>query len=1001
MSRYDNKTLTTSDKCISCNRCISECIVPGANVNPSGVTNNKVYVDERKCVQCGKCIEHCMHGARTYRDDTLQFLEDLKNGKKYSLIVEPSFFQLYEERAFNILGYLKELGVEKIYSSAYGAEICLWAQVKYLKENEKAPVTKRAFISQTCPAFINYIVKYKSEILHSIIPVQSPMMCTAIYGRNYCNDSNDFVYLGTCVASKTEMDSPKTFGLVKLNVTIGNLSKALSDMNLSEYYAKPDVNTEGIGNYLSLGGSYKECVSYFFPRYKACVSYEGITENNITMLSLPYDENYEVQPPLFAEVYSCSHGCLRGPGTDKSVYNIGKMFSKYQKLHEYYSYLENYSSNPDGCFQWIDDYFSNLKVEDFHREFQQLYKQPPIIPSATYEDIFSVMLKDTPAKRQINCGMCGYKSCKEMATAIAYGYNKKENCIHYMNDEMVRRYYTDVQTGLLNRQGFIRDCERRFNERPQDKFVICSGDINRFRIIDDLYGTAAGDKVLVNIAETFKKAFPEEAVIARNGGGQFFLCFPHTPDNLNALYSILNFNCAELNIKFPVTMRFGIFISGAKNESIQNMMNYATLCMDSSVSAAQNTFTMFTSLFRGKMQMDIAITAQMQAAMENNEFQLYFQPQYNATSGKMVGAETLCRWIKPGGAIISPDIFIPIAEKNGFIRNLDKIIWEKAFASVRSWIDAGLEPVPVSVNISRVSLTSDSFVGEIDRLRKKYDVPLRMVHFEITESAYMDEKENMIRRIEQLKELGFMVAMDDFGSGYSTLNSLKDMPIDILKLDMGFLRHDSNMDKGGKIIANVIRMAQALQLITIAEGVETREQADFLKSVGCDVIQGYLYAKPMPEDKFRTMISNQQIDLAIEKKKETIKMDISSLYDLGSPENYMFENFTGPAGIFEYDSDKNEITILRMNSRLIKALGFEGTPFRIAKENMQETLRNSLSEDLQMIIKQIIYSEKEVSFAFVAKVHNSQQKITLKVNSWVISSNTTKYTIYALIDTVL
>jgi EAL domain-containing protein (putative c-di-GMP-specific phosphodiesterase class I) len=295
-------------------------------------------------------------------------------------------------------------------------------------------------------------------------------------------------------------------------------------------------------------------------------------------------------------------------------------------------------------------------------------------------------------------------------------------------------------------------------------------------------------------------------------------------------------------------MRFGYYSmqdnADEKNISVMDMINSAILAMDLRVTQQENTYNGYTKALKQKQHEEAKLSTLMKSALDNNEFVLWFQPQYATSSNKLVGAEALCRWINKEGQIISPSIFIPVTEKNGFIRYLDKEIWRKAFSMVRRWIDEGYDPVPVSINISRVSLESDGIYYTIKYLKDEYKIPPELIHFEITESAYIGDEGNLLQRINQIRSLGFKIAMDDFGSGYSSLNSLKDIPIDIIKLDMGFLNdttglakiaeendNDSSstevssalVNRGGTIISSVIRMAQKLKYITVAEGVEKEE----------------------------------------------------------------------------------------------------------------------------------------------------------------------------------
>ena len=237
----------------------------------------------------------------------------------------------------------------------------------------------------------------------------------------------------------------------------------------------------------------------------------------------------------------------------------------------------------------------------------------------------------------------------------------------------------------------------------------------------------------------------------------------------------------------------------------------------------------------------------MQNALLNNEFVMYLQPKYSISANRIIGAEALTRWISPEKGMISPADFIPLFEKNGFIVKLDRFIWEEACKKIRSWIDKGITPVPISVNISREYLHSFDVVEYISELVKKYNIPKHYLELEITESAESTGVEGIVGR---LKDAGFTMLMDDFGSGYSSLNMLKTTRFDVLKIDRDFLSEFMESDRGRKIIAHTISMSHDIGLDIIAEGVETTEQAHFLSVCGCDAAQGFLYSRPLSQKDF-------------------------------------------------------------------------------------------------------------------------------------------------------
>lgn len=259
---------------------------------------------------------------------------------------------------------------------------------------------------------------------------------------------------------------------------------------------------------------------------------------------------------------------------------------------------------------------------------------------------------------------------------------------------------------------------------------------------------------------------------------------------------------------------------------------------------------MGNSILNGKFVED-----HMEKALDNHEFVMYLQPKYSIQNNKMVGAEALVRWIQPERGVISPMEFIPLFEKNGFVTKMDAYIWEEACKVIRSWIDKGLEPIPVSVNVSRLHLKSGVFVTILNNLVEQYKIPKRCLEIELTETI---EDIDTSSGIAALKENDFVLLMDDFGSGYSSLNTLKDTQFDVIKIDRGFLQDFINSDRGQKIVKHTIQMTKSIGLDLVAEGVETKEQAEFLSECGCDTAQGFYYAKPMTVEEFNKRLMEEQ-----------------------------------------------------------------------------------------------------------------------------------------------
>lgn len=849
----DNSGLVfTNENCIGCNKCIAECPVAGANVSTVVEGKSRINVSAKKCIHCGRCIMNCSHHAREYRDDTAAFFEALSAGEDISLLVAPSFYFIYGEKAYHILGYLRAAGVKHIYEVGYGAEISAWAHVKYLKEHGDETGRCEEYIAQTCPTIINYLEHCMPEQLKHIIPVQSPVICAAIYAHKYLGDSAKLAFLNPCIAKKDEIESLKTGGTVHYSVTFRHLTQVLQGIGLDGYYAESDLKTLGMGNIVPFSGGFQECVEAFFPKHEIILRCENLDRAMVKSLELLAEMDKKNRPVL-SDVLACKNGCISGPGISIPDFNYSHIYEKFKEVRKISFKEAEESLSPDRRWEKLEQIFAELNPNDFKRGFEEKYRQPYIVPESAYNDIYQAMHKITEEERRINCRSCGYPSCRAMAEAIANGYARMDNCIHYVNEEIKRKYYIDMQTELPNKFAFLYSCVKLMNTNPDKQYMICVGDINRFKIINDLYDFETGNRVLEYLAKYVSEFTQDGGACARYSGGTFIMCLEHTKENVDRLQNMEYFDCKHIGIDFPITLRFGIYVVRGEGIPIERMINLAFYAMDQIKEKNRNSCLFYTEDVRRHLMQEVEITAQMRDALKNREFVLWIQPQYNHSTGEVVGGEILCRWIRPDGTVIMPGVFIPIFEKNDFIRELDKYIWEESFRLVRRWMDNGEHIFPVSVNISRKSLRDDEIIGVIAGLQEKYRIQTGYLHFEITESAYMDNKARLVERVKNLRNLGFEIAMDDFGSGYSSLNGLKDFSLDILKLDMGFLEGDTNRDKGGKIIDSVIQMAHSLELRTVAEGVETIEQADFLSHVGCDVIQGYLYAKPMPIEKYEEL----------------------------------------------------------------------------------------------------------------------------------------------------
>lgn len=380
----------------------------------------------------------------------------------------------------------------------------------------------------------------------------------------------------------------------------------------------------------------------------------------------------------------------------------------------------------------------------------------------------------------------------------------------------------------------------------------------------------------------------------------------------------------------------------------------------------------------------IAISGHLSDAIKNNEISMWLQPQCNHTTGEIIGVEALCRWNHIYLGYLQPSEFINILEEDGNIFELDAFIWETACRYMKKWLEQGYK-MPISVNISRKDILHTDLVKHFTELVKKYNLPPEMLRLEITESSYMDDSSKITDLVTNLKEQGFIVEMDDFGSGYSSLSMLQDVPIDILKLDMGFLRKTNERVRGGSIINAIIKMAHALDIGVVAEGVETIEQANFLKNLGCAYMQGYYFSKPITAAEFEEQFLAREKD---ELKKQYDKYDfykLQELLDAQSNSSFIFNYCMGPAALFEYDGNTARIIII--NDAVYNLLGIERGESETYRRDLFEAFSEKTSNKIKKLFDTAIENGSSTT-EFVVPVNNQKQYIQMYAR-FISSSNTT------------
>ncbi|MCH5271999.1 MAG: 4Fe-4S binding protein [Lachnospiraceae bacterium] len=466
-----NSLVFTNDKCIGCNKCTSVCSCAGACVACEVDGKNHISVDGNRCVACGACFDVCEHGAREYRDDTERFFEDLKRGEKISLLLAPAFKANYPNEYGSVLGGLKAMGVNRIISVSFGADITTWGYLNYVQKYNFL-----GGISQPCPAVVGYIERYLPQLLPKLFPVQSPMMCAAIYTRKELGVQDKLAFISPCIAKKAEIEDPNNHGYVNYNVTFDHLMKYVREHNISGPMLSDEIEY-GLGSIYPMPGGLKENVYWFLGESVFIRQMEG-EKHMYHYLEKNKDKIAQGKTSyLFIDALNCGSGCIYGTGCDPEKSEDDSVLEALLRIRE--SSKKSGGTwgrklTPEQRLKKLNSQFSKLRLEDYLRGYTDrsascAYKKPTEVER---NEIFKSMGKNTAEDRSINCSCCGYDSCKQMADAIYNGFNRKENCIYYIKGEV------EEQKHLAERMADQLEEEKRLVADQHDLILNTIQEIN-------------------------------------------------------------------------------------------------------------------------------------------------------------------------------------------------------------------------------------------------------------------------------------------------------------------------------------------------------------------------------------------------------------------------------------------------------------------------------------------------------------------------------------------
>lgn len=480
----------------------------------------------------------------------------------------------------------------------------------------------------------------------------------------------------------------------------------------------------------------------------------------------------------------------------------------------------------------------------------------------------------------------------------------------------------DPITGLYNRAAFFAAADRAVAAGGRAPLCVVAVDIDHFKLFNEWHGRAAGDSFLAAVAACLQSLTAAcRGIAGYMGDDDFCLLLPDAPEVLGELEAQLSEVARSRGGNAGFLPAFGV--CGVEDPAlpVRTLYDRAALALASVKGNYARRLCRYGAGMMRRMEEEHHLLSEVQRGLERGEFTFYLQPKCNMKTGKIVGFESLVRWQHPQRGMVAPGAFIPLMEKNGFIANLDRPLWEGVCAKMREWLDRGFRPVPVSVNVSRVDLYTVDVAECFQQLIERYRLDPRLIAIEITESAYAEEFAIITKAVSQLRRAGFTVLMDDFGSGYSSLNMLKDVNVDVLKIDMKFLEmREQSAGKGSGILEAVVGMARLLGLRVVAEGVETAEQASFLLEIGCQYGQGYHFARPMPIAEAEALLADEgNFDYRGIRTKRMGMLQIRELLNENLFSEILLNNILG--GIAFYDVCGDEVEPVQVNEQYYRVTG--------------------------------------------------------------------------------
>lgn len=474
-----------------------------------------------------------------------------------------------------------------------------------------------------------------------------------------------------------------------------------------------------------------------------------------------------------------------------------------------------------------------------------------------------------------------YQFTKEEITLFQYVAKligvKIENSRY--EEEISRLSGFDAVTGLMNFVSFCNHAEELLLQNPDDNYAVCSFELSSLNEVSEWYGHTTGNKMVKHFASLLQDVLPNTYYVTRNGHSVFHVLagvnnheqFIHS---LNELYKNKKLYLEDEIL--PFTFSGGVyFFNGNDKLEFSYLVDRSDIARKN-VSEKQHTFVIYDNIMEKKVLKEQKIASRMTEALVNKEFKIYMQPKYRISDESFIGSEALVRWISPKFGFLPPNQFIPLFEKNEFIVELDFYVLNNVCEYIQRRFDSQMDIYSISVNQSRITISRTDYIKRLKEVLDQYNFPRKYIELEITESVFADNLDDIIKVVEQIKVLGCMISIDDFGSGYSSLNMIRKIPFDVLKIDREFLPEQDFTDNSFHVLESIVEMARKINVQVICEGVETRTQIDYLEQIGCDQVQGYYFSKPMPIEIFDDYIYNTKRSNEVLKRLFEISLDQAS-----------------------------------------------------------------------------------------------------------------------------